>query len=73
MKLFFFRVDENGHLIADDEAKKVLDLTPGKHFAGTLDPEGRLIVVPAKVTPFSEAPFDDDEDWSDLPEGEPCK
>jgi|GEM_PF-2239456 len=73
MKLFMFRVDENGHLIADDEAKKVLDLTPGRYFAGTLDPEGRLIVVPASVTPFSAAASDDEEDWTDLPEGVPCR
>lgn len=69
MHLFFFEVDEEGRLIADDEAKRVLDLRPGRHFAGTLH-QGRLIIVPAKVTPL--AP-DDDEDWSDLPAGEPCE
>ncbi|WP_374713248.1 hypothetical protein [Symbiobacterium terraclitae] len=68
MQLFFFRVDENGHLIPDDEAKRVLNLTPGEHFAGALDEQGRLIMARAKVTPA-----DEDDDWSDLPEGEPCR
>jgi bifunctional DNA-binding transcriptional regulator/antitoxin component of YhaV-PrlF toxin-antitoxin module len=68
--LFFFRVDEEGRLVADDEARQVLNLTPGRRFMGTLDEEGRLIIAPANVRPWSEAEPDDEEDWSDLPEGE---
>ncbi|MDQ7850408.1 MAG: hypothetical protein RB148_09065 [Armatimonadota bacterium] len=65
--LFFFRVDEEGRLVPDDEAKKIL--RPGQDYLGTVDEEGRLTMVPVEIRPLSEA-FDDEEDWSDLPEGE---